>query len=119
MKRSGGVETDSVDEPFGMYEAECAGCDCYVRVNDLGLCEECSGKCERDLLRMRDWAYATSAYALTPAQRDELRNAVIKKYGIENELLAPIDDPSSKRKGGGATRRGRRPPKRGQDEASR
>jgi len=39
------------DNFLGTFEGECQGCDMITRVNDLGLCEECSGKLERDLIR--------------------------------------------------------------------
>jgi len=39
---------------FGFSEGECHGCDLFTRLNDLGLCEECAGKLERDLIRQRD-----------------------------------------------------------------
>ena len=33
------------------------GCDLFTMLNDFGLCEECAGKLERDLLRQRDWDF--------------------------------------------------------------
>jgi hypothetical protein len=45
------------DDAFGLYEATCQACDGHARVNDLGLCETCDGKMDRDLIRMREWAY--------------------------------------------------------------
>ena len=41
----------------GSLFGECQGCDCFAYVNDLGLCHECAGKLERDLIRERDWDY--------------------------------------------------------------
>ena len=45
---------DMDDDEFGRYEGECVGCDMYGRLNDMGLCEECAGKLERDLIGQRD-----------------------------------------------------------------
>jgi hypothetical protein len=41
------------DYDFGLWAAECQGCDAYTRVNDLGLCEDCDAKLDRDLIRQR------------------------------------------------------------------
>ncbi len=83
-----------------MYEAECPGCDSFLPMGDLGLCAACSVLCERDLIRIGDWEYSTSAYGLTAAQRETLRTAVIKKYGQRNELLSPngVTTPNGKRR---------------------
>lgn len=44
------------------YEAECQGCDMFLPVNDLGPCEDCAGKIDRDMIRKRDWAYSVLAF---------------------------------------------------------
>jgi len=70
-------------------EGECQGCDQWCSVNDLGLCEECDAKLDRDLIRQRDWEYSITA-AVTPAeQREELRQHVIAQYGAAYELISP------------------------------
>ena len=76
-------------EDFGCYEAQCQGCDSVCRVDDLGLCQECAQKLDRDLIRQRDWDYAVSAFALTPSQREELRKQIIAQHGEALELIAP------------------------------
>ena len=43
---------------FGFFEGDCQGCDRFTTLNDFGLCEECAGKMERDLLLQRDWDYS-------------------------------------------------------------
>jgi rRNA maturation endonuclease Nob1 len=48
-------EFDSDESILQSYEAECQGCDMFLPVNDLGLCEDCAGKLERDMIRKRDW----------------------------------------------------------------
>ena len=68
----------------------CAGCAQSAPVNDLGLCDECHAKLERDLVRQRDWEYAaTTAFLLTDATREALRARVIAEYGEKLELIAP------------------------------
>ena len=49
------------DNEFGFYESECRGCDIFTRVDDVGLCEECAAKLDRDLVRQRDWKYSIVA----------------------------------------------------------
>ncbi len=76
------------DNAFGFYEGECQGCDIYTRVNDVGLCEECAAKLDRDLVRQRDWDYSTMAYGVPPEKREELCRKVIQQYGADLELIA-------------------------------
>lgn len=92
------------DEEFGLYEAECAGCDLFTRVNDVGLCSDCAGKLERDLIRQRDWECSILAYGVPVEKREELRQHVIKKHGAGLELIAPVN--ASKGKGNEAGLRG-------------
>lgn len=80
-------ETD--DDQYGFYESECRGCDTFTRIDDLGLCEECASKLDRDLIRQRDWDYSTTAFAIPPERREELRSAIIREYGKELELITP------------------------------
>ncbi len=77
---------------------ECAGCEIFGRINDLGLCEGCSGKLERDLIRNRDWAYSVTAYGLSHEQREDVRKQVVRKYGEGLELIAPSRPAKSNRK---------------------
>ena len=86
------------DLPFGLYEACCAGCAGFAAVNDLGLCEDCAGKLERDLIRQRDWDYSVSAFGLNDAQREVLYRQVIRQFGAEFELIAPPKKQGAKRK---------------------
>jgi hypothetical protein len=65
-------------------------------VNDLGLCDECSGKLDRDLIRQRDWDYSVSAFGLDVAKREELRRQVIFQYGEKLELIAPLERTNKK-----------------------
>jgi len=73
---------------FGFYEGECQGCDIFTRVDDVGLCEECAAKLERDLIRQRDWIYSKMAYGVPPEKREELRRKVIQQHGEDLELIA-------------------------------
>lgn len=113
---------------FGFFEGECAGCDVYTRLDDVGLCEECSAKLDRDMIRERDWDYSATAWVCPKEKREELRDLIIKEYGAKLELIAPSESEKkrapNKRKGkhrGHRTlaasprghRQGRRPPGRG------
>jgi hypothetical protein len=82
------MHSDNLDNEFGSYEAECQGCDCITRVNDLGLCEECDAKLDRDQIREREWDYSASAFGVAD-KLEELRAKTIKKYGKKLELIAP------------------------------
>ena len=79
----------SENSEFGFHEAECQGCDIFRRVDDIGLCEECATKLDRDLIRQRDWDYSVTAYMVPPEQREELWKKVIRQYGEDLELIAP------------------------------
>ena len=81
-------EQDKLDG-FGFYEDECQGCDIFTRVNDLGLCEECAGKLERDLIRQRDWDYSAKAFGVPASKREALRRQVVAQHGEKLELIAP------------------------------
>jgi hypothetical protein len=87
------------DNEFGFYEGECQGCDIFTRVNDVGLCEECAAKLDRDLVRQRDWQYSTVAYGVPPEKREELRSKVIQQYGSDLELITGSEVKRSKSRG--------------------
>jgi rubredoxin len=95
---------------FGFYEGECQGCDLFTMLNDFGLCEECAGKLERDLLRQRDWDYSALAYGVPAEKREALRNEIIGRYGGKLELILPKEEPDRKRK---KKKRGKRKKGRG------
>jgi hypothetical protein len=77
------------DEEWGFYEGECAGCDLWGRINDLGLCMNCADKLERDLVRERDWDYSALAFLLSDKDREQLRQQIIREHGKDLELIAP------------------------------
>lgn len=76
-------------------EGECQVCELWCSVNDLGLCEECNAKLDRDLIRQRDWEYSMTAAVTPHERREELRQKVIAQYGAKNEL---ISQPEKKRR---------------------
>jgi hypothetical protein len=80
------------DEAFGAYQGICAGCDGISQVGDLGLCEKCEAKLERDLLRNRDWVHSDTAFRLADEQRELKRRQVVKEYGRDFELIAEAKD---------------------------
>jgi hypothetical protein len=77
------------NETWGMYDGQCVACDGYGRVNDLGLCQECSDNLERDLIRERDWDRSALAFVLSDAEREKLRQQIIREHGSALELIAP------------------------------
>lgn len=80
---------------------ECAGCDMFRPLDDLGLCPVCTAMLERDLIRQREWAYAASTALLSDEGREALRRQVVDEYGEELELIAPPDPAKRRRKKGG------------------
>jgi hypothetical protein len=87
------------DDVFPRYDAECRGCDIWGPVDDLGLCDDCAGKLERDMIRQRDWAYSALAFGCPEDKLEDLRNEVIKKFGNRLELIAeekPVKKKSKK-----------------------
>ena len=76
----------------------CVGCDLPSTVNDLGLCDSCFMKLERDLIRQRDWDYSVTTFLLSDEQRETLRDQVIRDYGTAYELLQSPDAPRKKGK---------------------
>ena len=80
---------EDVEEGWGLYDGQCLACDLLGQVDDLGLCEECREKFERDLVRRRDWDYSAWAFGLSDEGREELNRQVIAQYGERLELIAP------------------------------
>ena len=84
---------DEEDEDFGLYEGKCQACELFGPLDDIGLCEECAGKFERDVIRQRNWDYSALAFGVPEEKREELRRHIIKEYGESFELIAPDDGP--------------------------
>ena len=82
------IDYDSADD-YGLYQGDCQGCDHYETLNDLGLCEICFGKLDRDLIRQREWSLSSLAFGCPQAQLEDLRKNIIKQYGEKLELTAP------------------------------
>lgn len=109
-EKENSMEIDIEGSELELWEAECQGCDVFTRVDDLGLCEDCSAKLDRDLIRQRDWDYSATAFGVPTEQREELRATVIKQYGESLELIVPEPQvkPAGKRRGRkSARKRGR------------
>jgi hypothetical protein len=79
---------EGADEGWGWNDGQCYACDLFGRVDDLGLCEECRTKLERDLVRERDWDYSAWAFGLSEEGREELYRQVIAQHGKKLELIA-------------------------------
>ena len=76
------------------WKGRCQACDSWIRVNDLGLCEECDITVQRDLIRAPDRDYVTAAFGLDDKDRERLRTEVIHQYGAAHKLII---DPRAER----------------------
>ncbi len=76
-----------------MIDTICIGCDLPAKTNDLGLCQSCAAKLERDLIRSRDWEYSITAFGVEPKDLESLRQRVIQEHGVAYELILPPDKP--------------------------
>lgn len=81
-------EEETWESSWG-YDGQCLGCDIWSRVDDLGLCDDCRAKLERDLIRQRDWDYSATAFGVAAEDREKLRQQVIVQFGAALELIAP------------------------------
>lgn len=95
------------DSPWG-FEGQCQACDAWGRVDDLGLCDDCAPKFERDLIRQRAWDYSAMAFGVSPDDREKLRQQVIAQFGADLELIAPPGEQPPRRRKKRKTRRPRR-----------
>ena len=84
------------EDSFGHYEGECQGCDLFLPVDYIGLCEQCAGKLERDFIRERQWDYSAMAFGVPAEKREELRKAIIDQYGEKLEIIQPSKDCTKK-----------------------
>ena len=101
MDYQGDNSTDELIDTF------CMGCDLPFRVNDLGLCDNCFAKLERDLIRSRDWDYSVTAFGVAPDQLEALRERVIRDFGTAYELIESPKKPKNKRSKSRASQRKR------------
>ena len=85
-------------DDFRGFEGECQGCDTIQELNDLGLCDTCAGKLDRDLIRQRDWEYSSLAYGCPKEKLEDLRADIIKHHGKKYELISPPKEKVKKKK---------------------
>ena len=78
----------------------CRGCFLPLPTNDLGLCDNCDAKLERDLIRMRDWEYSAEAFGMPDERLEALRDRAIREYGAAYELLEQSHEYKPKKKRG-------------------
>ena len=83
--------------PSSLASSLCIGCDQFLPVNDLGLCDTCFAKFEHDLIRSRDWDYSITAFAVEPDQLEVLRQRTINDYGEAYELIEAADIPGKRK----------------------
>jgi hypothetical protein len=73
-----------------MFEGECQACDGgFLPLNDLGLCDGCGDKLDRDMIRERAWDYSALAFGVPTDQREALRQHIIREFGETYELILP------------------------------
>jgi hypothetical protein len=80
---------EDVDDLDGCFDGQCIACETWARIDDLGLCEECRTRFERDLVRQRAWDYSAWAFGLSAEGREALYRKVIGQHGQKLELIAP------------------------------
>jgi hypothetical protein len=98
-------------EPLWDFEGQCLACDAWGRVDDLGLCDDCAAKLDRDLIRQREWDYSATAFGVSPDDREKLRQQVIAQFGAALELIAaPEEQPPRRQR---KSRKTKRPKRRG------
>ena len=95
------------DASDGRRDGKCQACDAYGPVDDISLCDECGPRVERDLIRRRAWDYTPLAFARSDAEREKVRDAVIRQYGGALEIIAPDEGAGGRRRGGNRAKRGR------------
>jgi len=98
------TEGDDDNSPVGAF---CRGCGLPLPLNDLGLCDDCYVKLERDLIRMRDWEHSAEAFGVPDTQLEALRDRIIRDYGATLELLEQPHEYKNKRSHSRATQRKR------------
>jgi hypothetical protein len=76
----------------------CVGCDQWHTIDDLGMCDTCAAKLDRDLIRQRAWDYSATAFGCDPKDYEALRQSVIDNYGAAYELLAPPEKKGRKQR---------------------
>lgn len=87
------MDNDEEEYEDARFEYECQACDIRAPLDDLGLCDECGPKFERDMIRKRAWDYSVTAFGVPEEEREALRAHVIRHHGERLELLAPDDSP--------------------------
>jgi hypothetical protein len=100
------IEDTGHDPTLGDYEGMCQACDAWTTLNDIGLCEECAAKVDRDMIRKRDWDYSATAFGCPVDKREALRRHIIAQYGEPLEILAA--EPSRTTESRGRTRKRKR-----------
>jgi len=89
---------DKTDHDPDIIDTLCIGCDIPCHVNDVGLCDNCNAKLERDLIRSRDWSYTSLAFGVPQDNYEQLRQQIIRDYGAGYELISSPKQQPQKRK---------------------
>lgn len=67
----------------------CVGCDLPSHVNDVGLCDSCYAKLERDMIRSHDWDRSGLAFGTPDSELENLRLRIMREFGKDYELIEP------------------------------
>ena len=84
-------DNDPVDEILNDYEDHCRGCNNFSHLDDMGYCEKCGEKFERDMLRLRRWEFSLTASYIPKDEYENLRQDTIDQFGPEFEILSEDD----------------------------
>jgi hypothetical protein len=76
----------------------CVGCDQWHILDDLGMCDTCAAKFDRDLIHQRAWDYSATVFGCDPKDYESLRQLVIDNYRAAYELLAPPEKKGRKQR---------------------
>lgn len=82
---------DPLEEILKDYEGNCRGCGTVANLDDMGYCESCGEKFERDMLRLRKWEFSLTASYIPQDEYESLRQDTIDQFGREFEILTEED----------------------------
>lgn len=78
------------DDYWDNWNSEiCVGCDLPSHVNNVGLCDSCYAKLERDMIRSRDWDRSGLAFGTPDSELENLRLRIMREFGKDYELIEP------------------------------
>ncbi len=64
------------------------GCGVFGPVDNIGLCDNCAAKLDRDMISTRVWEYSAAAFMVAPEKREAVQAATVAKYGASLVIAA-------------------------------